>query len=84
MGVFETKEDFKNYRREALQQAADQGYPLRNWNFDGATREGAAAEYIDSSGDAVRYWDKPECKCYMEASLSGGDLQAVEDWWVNA
>jgi len=84
MGVFETKKDFKDYRRIALQAGADQGYPLRNWNFDGASREGAAAEYTDDSGDAVRYWDRPECKCYMEASLSGGDLQALEDWWVNA
>ena len=85
MGVFENLEDFREYRREALQQGANQGYPLRNWNFDGNTREGAAAEYLNSSGDAVRYWDKSECKCYMEASLTGSDdLQKLEDWWVNA
>ena len=85
MGVFENFKDFKDYRRNALQQGADQGYPLRNWNFDGNTREGAAAEYLNSSGDAVRYWDKPECQCYMEASLTGSDdLQKLEDWWVNA
>jgi hypothetical protein len=85
MGVFETQSDFKEYRRDALQQGADQGYPLRNWNFDGNTREGAAAEYLNSSGDAVRYWDKPECRCYMEASITGSsDLQKLEDWWVNA
>ena len=84
MGVFETKADFKAYRREAQQQAADQGYPLRNWNFDGATREGAAFEYLNSSDTPVRYWDKPECKCYMEASLTGGTLEDVEDWWINA
>ena len=84
MGVFETNQDFKSYRRQAIQQGSDQGYPLRHWNFDGSTREGAAAEYINSSGSAVRYWDKDDCKCYMEASLSDGDLQAVEDWWVNA
>lgn len=84
MGVFETNQDFKAYRRQAIQQGSDQGYALRHWNFDGATREGAAAEYINSSGSAVRYWDKDDCKCYMEASLSEGDLQAVEDWWVNA
>jgi hypothetical protein len=85
MGVFASLKDFKEYRRNAIQQGADQGYPLRNWNFDGNTREGAAAEYLNSSGDAVRYWDKPECKCYMEASLTGSDdLQKLEDWWVNA
>ena len=85
MGVFENLKEFKEYRRDALQQGADQGYPLRNWNFDGNTREGAAAEYLNSSGDAVRYWDKPECKCYMEASITGSDdLQKLEDWWVNA
>jgi len=85
MGVFETQSDFKEYRRDALQQGADDGNPLRNWNFDGNTREGAAAEYTNSSGDAVRYWDKPECRCYMEASVTGSsDLQLLEDWWVNA
>ena len=84
MGVFETKADFKNYRREALQQGADQGSPLRNWNFAGGVREGAAAEYVNSSGSAVRYWDKPECKCYMEASRSDDNLKALENWWVNA
>lgn len=84
MGVFRTKADFKNYRREALQQGADQGNPLRNWNFGGGVREGAAAEYLNSSGSAVRYWDKPECKCYMEASRNDDDLDALEDWWVNA
>ena len=85
MGVFESMDDFKEYRRDALQQGADQGNPLRNWNFDGNTREGAAAEYHNSSGEAVRYWDKPECRCYMEASLTGNkDLQVIEDWWVNA
>ncbi|HET9421733.1 MAG TPA: hypothetical protein VFO49_11390 [Nocardioides sp.] len=85
MGVFETMSDFKEYRRDALQQGSDQGNPLRNWNFDGNTREGAAAEYLNSSDDAVRYWDKPECRCYMEASLTGSsDLQKLEDWWVNA
>ncbi len=89
MGVFETNQDFKSYRRQAIQQGSDQGYPLRHWNFDGSTREGAAAEYINSSGSAVRYWDKDDCKCYMEASLSGDDapvdlLQTVEDWWINA
>jgi hypothetical protein len=85
MGVFETQKAFKEYRRNALQQGADDGYPLRNWNFDGNTREGAAAEYLNTSGDAVRYWDKPECRCYMEASLTGSDdLQKLEDWWVNA
>lgn len=84
MGVFKSMKDFKDYRRDKIQAGADQGYPLRNWNFDGNTREGAAAEYIDDSGQAVRYWDKPECKCYMEANIDGGDLQKLEDWWVNA
>lgn len=84
MGVFKSGADFKAYRRDALQQGADQGYPLRNWNFGGGAREGAAAEYYNSSGAAVRYWDKPECKCYMEASLSDGKLKTVENWWVNA
>jgi hypothetical protein len=85
MGVFETFKDFKDYRRDAIQQGIDQGYPLRNWNFDGNAREGAAAEYLNSSGDAVRYWDKPECQCYMEASLTGSDdLQKLENWWVKA
>jgi hypothetical protein len=85
MGVFATMADFKEYRRDALQQGTDDGNPLRNWNFDGNTREGAAAEYTNSSGDAVRYWDKPECRCYMEASVTGSsDLQLLEDWWVNA
>jgi hypothetical protein len=84
MGVFKSGADFKAYRRDALQQGADQGYPLRNWNFGGGAREGAAAEYFNSSGDAVRYWDKPECKCYMEANLTGGDLKTLENWWVDA
>lgn len=86
MGVFKTGADFKAYRRDALQQGADQGYPLRNWNFGGGVREGAAAEYVNSSGSGVRYWDKPECKCYMEASLSGGEgaLDTLENWWINA
>jgi hypothetical protein len=84
MGVFESMKDFKDYRRNAIQQAADQDYKLRTWNFTGQAREGAAAEYINSSGDGVRYWDRPECRCYMEASLGDGDLQTLEDWWVNA
>jgi hypothetical protein len=84
MGVFETDEDFKDYRRSRLQEGKDQGYALRSWNFDGNTREGAAAEFINDSGEAVRYWDKAGCRCYMEANLDGGDIQALTDWWVNA
>jgi hypothetical protein len=82
MGVFQNAKDFKDYRRNALQQGAD--HDLRYWHFTGQAREGAAAEYINSSGDAVRYWDRPECRCYMEASLDGGDLDALEQWWINA
>jgi len=84
MGVFETMKDFKDYRRNQVQQGADQGYDLRTWNFDGGAREGSAAEYINDSGEAVRYWDRPECRCYMQASLDGGDIQALTDWWINA
>jgi hypothetical protein len=84
MGVFENSEDFKAYRQVAIQAGTDQGYPLRNWNFGGGAREGAAAEYKNDSGEAVRYWDRPGCKCYMEANLSDGDLEALEKWWVNA
>jgi hypothetical protein len=84
MGVFKTMKDFKDYRREQIQQGADQGYSLRNWNFGGGQREGAAAEYVSDTGQAVRYWDKPECRCYMRATLDGGDLDALRDWWVNA
>ena len=84
MGVFKTNEDFKNFRRNALQQGSDQGFPLRNWNFGGGPREGAAAEFKNDAGEAVRYWDRPECRCYMEANLDTGDLEALEKWWVNA
>jgi hypothetical protein len=84
MGVFENNEDFKAFRSAAIQSGKDQGYPLRNWNFGGGPKEGAAAEYINSSGQAVRYWDRPGCQCYMEANLDGGDLEKLEKWWVNA
>lgn len=84
MGVFETEADFKDYRRQALREGSNQGYPLSNWNFDGGAREGAAAEYVNSSGTAVRYWDRDDCRCYMEANLDSGNLKVVENWWVNA
>jgi hypothetical protein len=84
MGVFETNEDFRNYRQQALNQGSDQGYSLTNWNFGGGAREGAATEYISSSGTAVRYWDRDGCRCYMEAHLDSGNLKVVENWWVNA
>jgi len=84
MGAFETNQDFRNYRRQALDQGSEQGYTLTNWNFGGGAREGAAAEYVTSSGTAVRYWDQDDCKCYMEAHLDSGDLKVVENWWINA
>ena len=67
-----------------MKEGSDQGYPLSNWNFDGGGGEAAAAEYANSSGTAVRYWDRDDCRCYMEANLDSGDLEVVENWWVNA
>lgn len=84
MGKFQKPRDFKNYRRDKLQQGADQGSTLRTWNFGGGEREGALAEFLNGSGSAVRYWDRQDCLCYMEAYLDSGDQVKLTDWWTNA
>jgi hypothetical protein len=77
MGVFETDQDFKAYRRARLEQAGD---PDRYWSL-GDVRQGALATYV-ADGTAVRYWDRTECQCYLEASLPSGDQDALESWWA--
>jgi len=84
MGVYKDKADFMANRREAIKQGKEQGYPLRHWNFSGGPRQGAAAEYLAFDVTPTRYWDKPDCLCWMEASMSGGTLKQLENWWVNA
>ena len=84
MGVFKTNADFKAFRAQERASGKEQGYPLRTWNFGGGPKEGAASEYVNTSGVAVRYWDRPGCKCYMEAHLDSGDLEKLEKWWINA
>ena len=48
------------------------------------TLQGALATYVADDGTAVRYWDRTECQCYLEASLPSGDEDALEDWWAAA
>jgi len=77
MGVFETQRDFKAYRDGRLGEDSN---PVRSWSL-GEVRQGGLSDFTTDEGVAVRYWDRPECKCYMEASLESGDHDALEAWW---
>jgi len=51
------------------------------WNFGNVT-QGTLADY-DNSGSAVRYWNRPECKCSMEAFLDSGDREVLTNGWLD-
>ena len=80
--VFETKEDFEAFRDLRVGWANATGEP-DHWSF-GNVEQGTLADYVnESSGSAVRYWDRPECRCSMEAFLDSGDREVLTNWWLD-
>ena len=78
--VFETTKDFKAFRDLRVGWADPDG-EQSYWNFGNVT-QGTLADY-ENSGSAVRYWDRPECKCSMEAFLDSGDREVLTNWWLD-
>ncbi len=78
--VFETMEDFETYRD--LRVALDPEPTPSHWSF-GKVQQGTLADYEHDDTSAVRYWDRPECRCAMEAFLDSGDRQVLTDWWLD-
>jgi hypothetical protein len=81
MGVFETIEDFEAFRR-GREDRATGPRGTKVWFENGEDDpQGTLATYV-ADGTAVRYWDRTECQCYLEASLPSGDEDALESWWA--
>jgi hypothetical protein len=68
------------YRRSQVANA-DRGdhYP---WHFTGGADQGTKSLYVDSTGEAVIYWDQTKTNCYAIALASDGNLDRLQAWWA--
>ena len=68
------------YRRSQVANA-DRGdhYP---WHYTGGPDEGMKALYVDSTGEAVIYWDQTKSNSYAIALASDGNLDRLQAWWA--
>lgn len=79
-----TMKDLVAYRQGRLSDSRRDGLILSppDWRFGEGPVEGRVADsYADDGERVLRYWDQPECLCYMEAYYPTEDQDALIAWW---